>query len=195
LDVTFTKPACGDSHSANAYIREFTQRTSGLDGKKRKALLDGMLFEVFFDGKGELRKRFKTARMSDVFRLQQFEELAESFEFISECLVLHANRFYSLPGKRHRVAVDVVSLPDASGPSKIKAVHFGGSDILWMEDDFFADEVSTPVQYRTIALDEFEKLVAEEMAIPAHLLKITYDFSRDKVAEVQFPWGYTLRKR
>jgi hypothetical protein len=187
--------ACGNSHRANAYIADFVARTSGLAHDKRKAVLDGMLFEVFFDSRGEIRKRFKTERLNEVFRLQQFEELSESFDFISECLVLYANRFYSIPGKKHRIAVDIVSSSGKSRPPRIKAVHMGGVDILWMEDDFFAKDPGKPVQYRELRLERFEQQISVEMSVPAHLLKITYDFNRDKIAEVLFPWGYTLRKR
>jgi len=187
--------ACGSSHGANSYIGNFLTRTTGVQRKRRKALLDGMLFEVFFDSKGELRRKFKTDKFNSVFRLQQFDDLSESFDFISECLVLYANRFYSLPGKKHRVAVDIVSATAKSHPPTIKAVHVGGSDILWMEDEFFAEDPGKPIHCRKVTMDKFEQQISEEMAIPTHLLKITYDFNRDKVEEVLFPWGYTLRKR
>jgi hypothetical protein len=187
--------ACGSSHGANSYIGNFITRTSGVALEKRKALLDGMLFEVFFNSKGELRKIFKTERFNEVFRLQQFEDLSESFNFISECLILYVNRFYSIPGKKNRVAVDIISSSAKSRPPKIKAVHVGGVDILWMEDDFFAKDPNNRVRYREMAIEKFEARCSEEMAVPAHLLKITYDFNREKAEEIQFPWGYTLRKR
>jgi hypothetical protein len=186
--------ACGNSHSANTYIGAFLTRTSGLAADKRKALLDGLLFEVFFDPKGELRKTFKMGGFNRVFGLQQFAELSESFDFISECLVLYANRFYSIPGKKHHVAVDVVSSSGKGGMPTIKAVHVGGTDILWMEDDVFAEDPGKK-EYWSMQLGEFEEKLSEEMVVPAHMLKITYDFNKDRVDEVRFPRGYTLRKR
>jgi hypothetical protein len=187
--------ACGSSHGANAYIREFLGRTSGLTLDKRKALLDGMLFEVFFDGKGELRKIFKTERFNDVFRLQQFAELSESFDFISECLVLYVNRFYSIPGKKHRVAVDVVSSSTNSHKATVKAAHVAGADILWMGDEYFAQDPGKSLRCYAMTIDKFEAKVSEEMAVPAHLLKISYDFQKDKIEEIMFPYGYSLRRR
>jgi hypothetical protein len=186
--------ACGCSRSALGYIHNFLTRTSGLAPEKRKALLDGMLFEVFFDPKGELRRNFKTDRFSELFRVQQFDELSESFDFISECLLLHANRFYSIPGKRHRVAVDVVSSGKKSETPTIESVHFAGTDILWMEDEAFAEDPEKK-EYRSIQLTKFEEKLSDEMMVPPHLLKIAYDFDRDSVAGVRFPRGYTLRKR
>jgi hypothetical protein len=186
--------ACGDSNGAKAYIKEFIGRTGGLDSDKRKALLDGMLFEIFFDSRGELRKKFKTEQFNNVFELQRFQELSESFDFISECLLSHGDRFYSIPGKKHSLAVHVVSSHGKTGTPKITAAHIGGTNILSSEEEFFADEEGEPIHYRKLALAEFEKQMSEEMSVPLRLLKVTYDFGREGIQEVRFPWGYTLRK-
>ena len=78
--------------------------TQGIDTEKRKALLDGMLFEIFFNPEAELRAKPKRRCLSEVFELQRYAELSESFEFIAECLVSHADRFHAIPGKGHVVA-------------------------------------------------------------------------------------------
>jgi hypothetical protein len=186
--------ACGEARGAQAYIRDFVERTSGLDSQKRKALLDGMLFEIFFDSKGEMRKTFKTARFNEVFDLLRFAELADSFAFISECLLPDADRFYLLPGKKHHVALHIVSFGRKERPPKIKEAHVGSRNILFREADYFADEDGKPVNYRNVSLSELEKQMSEQMCVPLRLLKITYDFDRNEVEEVRFPWGHTLAK-
>src|SRR5439155_19316945 len=65
--------------------------TQGMEMEKRKALLDGMLFEIFFDPEAQLRAKPKGLWLSEVFELQQYAELSESFEFIAECLIQHAD--------------------------------------------------------------------------------------------------------
>ena len=153
-----------------------------------------MLFEVFFDGKGELRKVFKTGRFNEVFELQRFRELSDSFAFISECLLSHADRFYLLPGKKHSIAVQIVTSGSKTGPPKIKEAHVGSRNVLSREADYYADKDGEPVHYRTLTLEEFEKQISEQMSVPLHLLKITYDFNHNEVGEVRFPWGHTLAK-
>jgi hypothetical protein len=73
-------------------------------------------------------------------------------------------------------------------------VHISGTDILWMEDDVFAEDPGKK-EYRAMQLGRFEEKLSEEMVVPAHLLKITYDFKKDRIEEVLFPRGHTLRKR
>src|ERR1017187_10790214 len=135
-----------------------------------------MLFEIFFNSKGELRKEFKAEQFNNVFELQRFQELSESFDFISECLLSHGDRFYSIPGKKHGVAVHVVASHGKSGIPKITAAHIGGSNILSSEEDSLANDEGEPIHYRKLALAEFEKQMSEEMSVPLRLLKVTYDF-------------------
>jgi len=101
-----------------------------------------MLFEVFFNPLGVFRDEPKVARFNEVFQLQQFPQLAAGFEFISECLLPHAGRFYAAPGKAHTIAVHV-----SIGPGRkrtpivgvnsgfVDAVTLSGVNILWLEDE------------------------------------------------------------
>ncbi|MDY6949112.1 MAG: caspase family protein, partial [Pseudomonadota bacterium] len=82
---------CGGSNSAATYLRDFSTKTSGIDAARRKALLDGVLFEVFFDSGAQFRARPKVWYGDDVLALQQFAELSASFDFIAECLVSYAD--------------------------------------------------------------------------------------------------------
>lgn len=43
--------ACGSARDISSYIQNFRERTTGVNGKTRKALLDGMLFEIFLIAK------------------------------------------------------------------------------------------------------------------------------------------------
>jgi len=189
--------ACGGSHTAKAYLTDFVSRTRGIDSNKRKGLLDGMLFEVFFGPKAKLRKDFKLRRFQELFFLQQHEELASSFEFIAECLLPHIGRFFSLPGKRHAVVVDVVCKPGAAANNHIlESLHCGGDSILWLEDPDYAPEPGEPPPREKLDLSRFEERVAEQMVVPAHLLTINYQsFSKNGNDRIHFPYGWTARKR
>jgi hypothetical protein len=187
--------ACGNSHSAIAYLKNFVTRTQGMDKDKRKALLDGTLFEIFFDPEAQLRAKPKGYWLSEVFQLQQYAELSDSFEFISECLISHADRFHAIPGKGHTVAVDVVTRKESQNLYVVEGVFLGGTDILWMEEDEFADDVGNSARHSKLSLDEFETRLSEEMIVPSHLLKVTYTFEKSGKNALLFPLGWTTRKR
>jgi hypothetical protein len=83
--------------------------------------MDGILFEVFFDSSAQLRHQPKNLFLDRTFELQENEELSESFAFISECLLTHADRFHAIPGKDRTITVDVVT-KKSSSPSTPCAV-------------------------------------------------------------------------
>jgi len=188
--------AVGNSHSAMAYVRDFMAKTKGIEPKKRKSLLDGILFEIFFDSGGAVRSRFKDRFFSDVFALQQFDELSESFDFIAECLLPDAARFYSLPGKKHEVVVDVTTTRNAEDEYVVDAIHCGGASILGAEPDSFAADSKEPVKHEKLSVSSFETRLSEQMMVPAHLLKVHYSaMKKSGYPRILFPMGYTVRKQ
>lgn len=189
--------ACGASNAANAYIADFMSRTAGLTPGKRKALLDGMLFEVFFNPDARLRKEFKLRRFQELFRLQHHASLKTSFDFIAECLLPDIDHFYALPGKGHPVVVDVVSRADVkAGNHILQSIHHGGDNILWMEDADYAPEPGEPPMLEKLSLTKFEERIAEQMIVPASQLTIKYaSFAKTGDEKIHFPYGWTTRKR
>ena len=188
--------ACGGSHSAGAYLIAFVARTQGMKLDKRKALLDGTLFEVFYDPKARLRREFKTRRFQDLFSLQQHKELTPSFDFIAECLLPDGGRFHSIPGKRHPLVVDAVTTPDSTATDHVlESLHCGGASILWLQDDDYGAEPGEPALREKLGIDKFEDQLAEQMVVPSHLLTINYlSFRKKGNEQIHFPYGWTARK-
>jgi Caspase domain len=189
--------ACGTSNSAMSYISDFPSRTSGLAPAKRKAILDGMLFEVFYDPKAKLRKNFKMGQFQELFALEQHRELAESFQFIAECLLPDIGRFYAIPGKKQQVVVDVVTKAGADPVDQILvSVHCAGDDILWLEDDDYKPEPGEAPMRKKLTLTKFEERLGQGMVVASHLLTVNYQsFKKSGSERVHFPDGWTVRRQ
>ncbi|UBB15386.1 caspase family protein [Comamonas odontotermitis] len=190
--------ACGNANNAISYIERFASRTTGIETTKRKAILDGMLFEAFYDPDAKLRDSFKLRQFGSLFALQLHDELMSSFDFIAECLLLDIGRFHAIPGKRHEVAVDVKfkALDDGDDRRIVEAVIFGGKNILWLEDDDYLPDPSKDPRYSKLNRETLEARLSEQMIVPAHLLKITYPTPGLLDSNsIHFPLGWTTRKR
>lgn len=189
--------ACGGSRDAISYLENFMVRTAGLKPERRKALLDGMLFEVFFDPDARMRKDPKMGKFQTIFDLQQHADLKPSFDFIAECLLPEIARFHALPGKRHAVVVDVVTMAGAKpGHHVLQSVHCGGTDIFWMDEPDYAPEPGEAPIYDKMRITEFEEHIAEEMVVSEVLLTIKYSsFARVGNETIYVPYGWTTRKR
>lgn len=192
----FYQAACGGSHAAAGYLTDFAARTGGIKHEKRKALLDGMLFEVFYDPDAHLRKKFKLGQFKELFALQRHKDLQPSFDFIAECLLPDAGRFYVVPGKRQEVVVDVVTQTAArNGGHILKSLHCDGRSILWLEDEDYAPDPGESPMRQRLALEEFEALISEQMVVPPHLLRFNYQsFAKAGGEQIHFPRGWTARK-
>lgn len=183
--------ACGNANAATGFINDFTARTIGLSPEKRKALLDGILFEIFFDSDGKIRDKFKDRHFNKVFKLQKHTTLKSSFEFIAECLLPYSNRFYAIPGKDNQLSIDVVlGKPKDDEPSVIR-LCIASENVLRAGDD--SGEESNKFRYQD--RERFEGYISDQLLIPLHLLSFTYTGTDNKPTGVYSPIGWTVRKQ
>lgn len=185
--------ACGGSRSAHRFLGDYHSIASRLPTVKSRALLDGMLFEVFFDSKGELREEMKNDRFEELFALQQYASLSESFNFISECLIPYSHRFHLLPGRDREVSVDIITRRKGDDVF-IEGVLLGGSNIFWVkgldDEEIGLDEERLLI--RSVTRSDWEKELAHALSLPNRLLKASYPKRPDVPKHLQVPYHWTV---
>ncbi|WP_211197183.1 caspase family protein [Pseudoalteromonas arctica] len=187
--------ACGSARYLSSYISRFREETTNLHAKTRKALLDGMIFEIFFNSKGQIRDSFKTSKFNSVFDYQKFSEFNDSFTFISDVLSTYHSRFYAIPGKSRDISIDVSTKVNDKGEYKVLGVYYSGHNILRSDEDLsLYEEEFGGVLYEGIRGSALERRISEELLIPSHKLKINYDFEYKPKAKLLFPYGHTVAK-
>jgi hypothetical protein len=183
--------ACGGAAGPVDFIANFATRTKGLAKEKRKAMLDGMLFEIFFDPNGQIRDEIKGNMFSEVFELQENKEFAESFEFIANVLDAGGGKFYALPGKNLPVAATVKATKTDDEEYTVDGVFVDGVDVFHVD----GDEISSRPIYRTYTLDELARRLSEEMVVPLHKLDVKIVPPEAKKNELRYQYGWTVRAR
>jgi hypothetical protein len=185
--------ACGGANAANIFLTNFMSVTSAFDPTKRKAILDGMLFEVFFNAKGELREKIKSRYFDELFELQRYAEVRDSFDFISEALTAARGDFYALPGKNHELAVTVATKKVKDG-YRVEGVFVDGADVLRAQDDEW-DVADDERLYARTDPATLNKQLSAELIVPSRRLTVTYTpAAAAKASEIRFPMGWTVRK-
>ena len=185
--------ACGGSNSAIAYVRSFLDMTSGFPKEKRKALLDGMLFEVFFDPQAKLRSKIKANLFNELFDLRKHAALRDSFDFLAETLVASRGEFYALPGRGHELAVTIAT-KKVKDAYRVDAVYVDGADVLRPEGEEWATDDDEGKLYSRRTAADFEGQLSQELVVPSRSLKITYTPPEAAAAELKVPVGNTVRK-
>ncbi|STT25685.1 Uncharacterized protein containing caspase domain [Klebsiella pneumoniae] len=186
--------SCGSANGATEFIAGFREKTNGIKDELRISILEGMLFEIFFNSKGELRERFKSSKFNAVFDYQQYPEFDESFKFISDILAIYPNRFHLIPGKNRNVSIDIVTEVNAEDERKVMGVYLSGVNILRISQDFYIYEEDGEVPYEALMKPRFEQRLSEETLIPLHNLTINFDFDAGNKSKILFPYGYTVAK-
>ncbi|WP_201799733.1 caspase family protein [Myxococcus xanthus] len=191
--------ACGGSTAAMSFVRSFMDSASGFAKGRRKAILDGMLFEVFFDPRAGLRKKIKGNLFNDVFDLQKHAALRDSFDFIAGTLEAANGDFYVMPGRGHKldvtVKVDKVSAKSKGGKDAyfVDAIYVGGANVLRIEDDEYVLEGGGNL-YSGRKRAAFEEELSQGLIVPSRLLKITYAPAGNLGDVLTVPLGYAVSK-
>jgi hypothetical protein len=183
--------ACINAHAAKAFIRDFHELATRLPEEKWRALLDGMLFEVFFDADGVLRTEFKARLLDDLFALQEYTMLEKSFAFIANCLRQSAESFHVIPGTGQQLALNVV-LAQKEDRLILKEIRLAGANILRVEDED-GEPIEVHEQRRRVKEKAaFEQELSAALGVPKRLLKISYVGVSGRVAELGVPFGWTI---
>jgi hypothetical protein len=186
--------ASGGARTAEAFIGEFVDKTDGIGSLKRKALLDGMLFEIFFDSKGELREAIKGNKFDDVFDLQRFNQFKDSFDFIADALVAARGDFYAVPGKGHTISASVVTKAAKRG-RLITGVFIDTVNVFTLRDPEYAEDDEEPTLTRGLGKDLFEAELAKELVVPTRLLQVRYNPALEPGDTLRYPYGWGASKQ
>ncbi|KZM39333.1 hypothetical protein OA92_20815 [Marinomonas sp. SBI22] len=187
--------ACGNSGSALDYVNNFRSKVSSIDIEKQICILEGMLFEIFFNPRGDFRTSFKTTMFNAVFELDVYPDYKPAFDFIAEVLLPFSNSFYLLPGK----AIDDASIELSSSESKsgsviIKEVHFDGENILYGEDGWEKYSFDGEIAYDSMRYDSLLDKISTEMMIPKKSISIQSTIPIDESSKLEFPYRHTLKR-
>jgi Caspase domain len=191
LGRNILQAANGSVNAAAEWIRSFPERTQGMKPAKRKAILDGILFEIFFDSQGEPRKQPKINFFNEAFDLEQYPEFKDSFDFIAGALANQATHMFAIPGKGQTMTADV----QVGDDNVIEGVFVGGKNYLTEEeDDPFELGKDMGIFHRTLRRDRFENELSQQMLVPRRLLKVIYSKPVKSAGEVKLPYGVEVSR-
>ncbi|HHT2663334.1 TPA: caspase family protein [Citrobacter freundii] len=183
--------ACGDCKDAKTYIYNFIKNTDKYEKIKQKAILDGMLFEIFFDPNSNLRKKIKGDLFNDVFELNRNGHLSASFLFIASSLNAAKGDFYVIPGTSQPLQINISS-KRLKGGLLICGVYIGGNDVLRPIDDSYLDENGDTPYHERMNLKGLKELLSLQLALPIYLQELTFTVEPENNEALLFPMNNTV---
>ncbi|WP_454045268.1 caspase family protein [Chryseobacterium sp. Marseille-Q8038] len=166
------------------------------DEKGENHLLNGILFEIYFDEKGHLSKDYYKGEMLDeIYQYESDSKFEKSFKFLLEQLKPHRNYLFYLPGDG-RITIDLLlkeyELSLAGGHKRkyfeIQSMKIGGSELFkpGQEDELFGSSLTS--------MSEFSKSIVKYLLIPKSKQNIITPFEDGEVKTLGLPPGFDIRE-
>lgn len=186
--------ACGGSTAALAALSSLGNFLAKLEDEIAFHVLNGMLFEIYFNSSGRLRMSKKTQRMEEVLALEDDVRFARSFEFIRQALLPHQKELFYLPGICRVVAVDVILLLVPPDDFAVKGIMIEGQDTFYAGDGhtLITGANDPPLRFRSVS--QFESELLEMMAIPARRRQLTYTPVLPESRRLLLPYEYKIQR-
>lgn len=179
--------ACGNSQKAMEFMAGLEAQLRQFPLETAQDLLAGMLFEVYFDSRGEFRERAKFSYADKPLSVSTNAEFANVLEFISYHLRNHMNRLAFIPGDRARKLIHVVSTPlpppavDAPQPfegalvlptHEVRSVMLDGVELMRESTDGEPNAWLRMTLRANVSPERIRDQISDELAIPKWALTI-----------------------
>jgi hypothetical protein len=165
--------ACGTAADASKFVENLKSRLSRFSSEQAFHILNGMLYEIYFDSQNCFRERAKTNELDNVFLLEGDAAFTNSFDFIREALKPYEKELFYMPGSMVDVRIDVTTVERERGRLALLGVHFEGDNVLYDEDGKYVDAARTSfLTAREIA--DVKLFFRDAMIAPSYRLHINY---------------------
>lgn len=176
--------ACGGSGTAMEWIESLDNRLALMSKAEATHILNGILFEIYFDCDGHLRKELKSDCYEVPVRLCTKEKYHMSRSFINSFLEQYPQRIIYMLGSEEKLNFDVVL--GIEGRYYLSGIFFDGMmciyDVNGTDQYERADSIFTMETTRA----RLAHLIGEKVAAPVNKLNITYNIEPkiDEVIEI-----------
>lgn len=175
--------ACGDAHSAIHFLDNLDANLSKMGGKVVFHILNGMLYEIYFNKKGRKRETGKVEMIDRIMALEDKAVYVSSFNFIQQALKPYLKELFYIPGKGKDICVDITTHKMPDNRRAISGLFYEGDNILYDEKgEAYFDPLKD--DYLTLASRaEISTILLQSFIAPSYRLKLNYvDFDNPIVS-------------
>jgi hypothetical protein len=201
LGRNIVQAAEGGAFKAENYMNNLSHKLAKFDKSAAEPVLDGMLFEVYFNSDGKVRDQPKSSYLNELLNLKDNDEYKASFDFIDQQLQPHSEKVFLIPGDADTIkTVEVFLEKEKIHFSKneddfytrflVKSIAFEGETI--MTDDDGSDNFRS--HHEELDYDRFCTKLSAQLGIPKDRLKIITNLDVDD-SPIAYLWGVKLKRR
>lgn len=159
-------------------------------------ILNGILYEIYFDSEGQLRKglNFKSTLIDCIFKLEEDKKYVLSIEFIQNQLSPFKEYVLYIPStKPTSVAIDIIFkkelIEQIRGVKKpifyLKSLKHKGQELFEIRENDFS----------VYSYNEFKDKISTRLCIPKNKLSLIPNYTHDEIGKVAAPWLFNFSKQ
>jgi len=186
--------ACGNSSVAVTYLENLHERLSSLGESMFFHVMNGILFEIYFDSSGCFRNSPKAQMIDAVFRVEESEIFKNSFRFAQQALIPYLKNLFYIPSSVRGISFNVVCGEHEQDMKAVEAVFFEGDNILYDSDgeQYFDPSEDDFLDERT--RESIKDSLSQASAVPSYRLKVSFVNLSDDVDMVLAPDPMNIKR-
>lgn len=187
--------ACGGSNDAEAYLIHLSLKLGDLEKEVAFHILNGMLYEIYFDSSDRFREDKKVDHIAEVFALEGDERFHLSFQFIQQSLRPYSKQLFYVPGSERRVVIDVVVALNKEKKFEVRRIIYDTQEVFYANDGVtLVINFGFTSYMQELSATEFEIKVASLMVVPRNRLDIIFSDNRAKDDGLLFPYNSKIQR-
>lgn len=160
-------------------------------------VLNGILFEIYFNSKGQFRQsNFKNELIDEIFKLQLNDKFKLSFEFINKQLALFQEYLYFIPTDPPTalpIEIQFEKFEYKNGNFtrsgyKLKSIKHEEVELLEPYEDNDFNSIS-------VNMEQFLEKLYKELCVPKNMLRLSSNVNMDEVKYITMPWTLKLTRQ
>ena len=189
LGRNILQTAEGGESTAESIMRDLNTWLAKYSEGNINHILNGILFEIYFNSKGELRKNhFNTRFINEIFRLQAIDKYKEAFKFIENQLKPYQNFLYFIPSDKQialPIEVQFEKFNDENS-YRIVSIKMSGVELL---------KSSNTENLKFYNYNKLIEMMSEDIIVPINMLRISKNVEVDNLTKIYLPYDFKLEKQ
>lgn len=199
LGRNILQTANGGEYSARSIIKNLdTWLPKYSDKDNNNHVLNGILFEIYFNSKGLFRHRnFKNDLIEDIFKLQTNNLFTSPFEFIVKQITPFSNYLFYLP-----------TIPPMALPIEVKFEIYEFQMPSWdntklrhkltsvkhAEVELLQPYTSIDLNTTTVNFQQFKEKLCKLLCVPKDKLRLSMNVKKEDIEKIDIPLDLKLTK-
>lgn len=155
-------------------------------------VLNGMLFEIYFDSKGKLRKsRFKSEFLDDIYKLDSNQIYKKSFKFIQDQLLAFRDKLIYIPSiPPNSVSLNLILELATDSKTLSKSDVYKLTSLKHESNELLPIETLTEDDLVYSTYGEVKTKLKKEFCIPSNRLTLCPNIEVEDKAKIKAPWSF-----